>query len=367
MADRKKRTQRNRIKRTAGCILLAAGFALAAAARLIPRFADWYASRIYPVWVGTLGRAAGVFPFSVSEALLYALLSLLAGIGARLAIRRWNGRLEKGETRRWAEGLLVTAALLFFLYMANCGVNYYRESFAERNELGVEEYTVEELKQVCLWLTEEVNALGGSVERDADGRMVSGEEVENQARQAMAKLGEMYPELQGYYPRAKGLLNPWILSVQKLTGIYSPFTVEANYNTKMVEYNIPFTVCHELSHLRGFMQEEEANFIAFLACRTSGEAAFGYSGNLLGWIHCMNVLYETDYEAWEEVRSRLAPEMEADLQANNQFWSKYDGRVAEVADQINDRYLKANGQKEGVRSYDRMTDLIVAWYLEGNR
>ena len=34
----------------------------------------------------------------------------------------------------------------------------------------------------------------------------------------------------------------------------------------MVSYNLPFTTCHELSHLRGFMQEEEANFIGFLAC-----------------------------------------------------------------------------------------------------
>ena len=35
-----------------------------------------------------------------------------------------------------------------------------------------------------------------------------------------------------------------------------------------------------------------------------------------------------------------------------------------MADQVNDRYLKANGQKDGVESYDRMADLIVAWYLE---
>lgn len=35
-----------------------------------------------------------------------------------------------------------------------------------------------------------------------------------------------------------------------------------------------------------------------------------------------------------------------------------------MADQVNDNYLKANGQEEGVQSYDRMADLIVAWYLD---
>ena len=78
----------------------------------------------------------------------------------------------------------------------------------------------------------------------------------------------------------------------------------------------------------------------------------------------MNVLYEADYESWEEIRGQLTDGAQVDLAANSQFWSRYDGRVAEVADQVNDRYLKANGQKDGVESYDRMADLIVAWYLE---
>ena len=72
--------------------------------------------------------------------------------------------------------------------------------------------------------------------------------------------------MEGFYPRPKKLAVSEVLSYQGLTGIYLPFTIEANYNGDMTAYNIPFTVCHELSHLRGFMEEREANFIAFLAC-----------------------------------------------------------------------------------------------------
>ena len=32
---------------------------------------------------------------------------------------------------------------------------------------------------------------------------------------------------------------------------------------------------------------------------------------------------------------------------------------------VNDSYLKANGQADGVKSYNRMVDLLVAYYGEG--
>lgn len=87
----------------------------------------------------------------------------------------------------------------------------------------------------------------------------------------------------------------------------------------MTAYNIPFTTCHELSHLRGFMQEEEANFIAFLACIGSERTDFQYSGYLSGWVYCMNALYRADQESWQEVRPLLAEEAGPDLEANSAF------------------------------------------------
>ncbi len=70
--------------------------------------------------------------------------------------------------------------------------------------------------------------------------------------------------------------------------------MEANYNGHMPEMDIPSTVCHELSHLKGFMREDEANFIAYLACRQSDSAAFRYSGALLAYIYSGNALYKAD-------------------------------------------------------------------------
>lgn len=351
----------NRIKGITGCTLLAAGFALLLLSKIFHAFADWYSIHVYSVWVSALGRIMGWLPCSVSEILLYILAGGIVLAGARAGIRIARGGMWRKELGGYGATLLLTAGILFFLYVVNCGINYQRASFSESSGMNADSYTAEELEEVCLWLTEEVNLLSGRVERGEDGVMQISPGTTAAAVSAMQNLGEEYEELSGYYPKPKGLLGSWLLSVQHLSGIYLPFTIEANYNRDMVDYNIPFTMCHELSHLRGFMQEEEANFIAFLACYSSEEAEFRYSGRLLGWIYCMNVLYKTDYDAWEGIREKLYPQVEPDLKANREFWAGYDGAAAEVSNKINDTYLKANGQSEGVESYDRMVDLIVAY------
>lgn len=75
----------------------------------------------------------------------------------------------------------------------------------------------------------------------------------------------------------------------------------------------------------------------------------------------MNVLYQVDYESWEEIRGKLSERVEPDFIANRDFWDRYDGRIARAANKVNDTYLKANDQSEGVESYNRMVDLIVAY------
>lgn len=348
---------------SAGLLLLSAALLVYASA--VPSFAQWYSGHFYPKLVMSIGRVSGFVPFSVSEVLICLLLAALFVSFVFLAgniITAPGGRERIRFFYRWLSFVLTAASVLFTLYTVCCGINYHRKSFSEEEGIVTESYTAEDLKQICIWLTEEVGQLCQSVSRDQDGVMRLDAPEEEGAVEAMYALAESFPSLEGYYPRPKELIFSQVLSYQGLTGIYLPFTVEANYNGDMTPYNIPFTACHELSHLRGFMQEQEANFIGFLACISSERTDFQYSGYLSGWIYCMNALYRADYEKWAQVRILLTPEAEADLTANSEFWDSYEGPVSETATRINDTYLKANGQEDGVESYDRMVDLIVAYF-----
>lgn len=67
----------------------------------------------------------------------------------------------------------------------------------------------------------------------ADGEMRLDAPEETDVVRAMEALSAKYESLQGFYPRPKKLIVSEILSYQSLTGIYAPFTVEANYNGDM--------------------------------------------------------------------------------------------------------------------------------------
>ena len=350
-------------------VLAAASAVLGACARMVPGFAHTYSITVYPVLVNTIGRFSSIFPFSLSEAGLY-LAALFCILNLLFLIKKPLAALSR---------LFFLACLLLFLYTADCGINYYRTPFSYEAGMVMEQSSTGELYSLCLFLTEQINST--LTETDHSGDALKGlypgqtedtplpsaamlRELGMEGVKSMKGLGTAYPQLSGYYPYPKPLMNPRLLSIQQLCGIYSPFTIEANYNREMPYYNIPHTICHELSHLKGFMREDEANFIGYLACIGSDSPDFRYSGYLTGWVYAGNALAKADLEAYYGLYGRLAPEAARDLAWNNQFWDRFDGKVAEASTQLNDRYLKANNQEDGVRSYGRMVDLMLAYYRD---
>ena len=117
-------------------------------------------------------------------------------------------------------------------------------------------------------------------------------------------------------------------------------------------------MCHELSHLRGYMREDEANFLAYLACRESSFADFRYSGAMLAFVYTNNALISADSELGNEIFRTLCDGAQADFAANSAYWKQFEGPVSEISSTVNDAYLKANRQEDGVRSYGRMVDLL---------
>ncbi len=340
-------SKNNRTYVMSGVSLLILTGILQFAARRIPGFATRYAHRIYPILVNTLGRLSGLFPISLAESGLYLLsASVLVCI-----------------IKHYRQPLIIVCrifcicAILLFFYTVNCGINYFAMPFSAYAGIQTELYSKEELKELCQYLVEQVNANVSEAHY-----IEQKQEWKREGVHAMETLGEEFDCLGGFYPMPKELTISYILSIQQLCGVYSPFTIEANFNGDMTDYNIPHTICHELSHLKGFMREDEANFIGYLACIGSEHPAFRYSGYLTGWVYAGNALALADAKSFMELRSQMDERAIRDIEENNAFWDCYEGEIAEAANQVNDTYLKMNQQEDGVKSYGRMVDLMLAYW-----
>lgn len=349
-------------------------------------FCDAYIRYIFPVWVNTYGRLTGVFPFSVGEILLVAgvlcvlifilciLICLLLGVYSLLTSQRStpgkirNGlwKFSKGYFSFFAWTVLVVCVIMTL----NCSILYHASTFSEQY-YGEEDgdYTLDDLIAVRNMVVERCNSLAQEMERDENGDLVYDKDMEAEAICAMKELGKQYDQLDGYYPRPKPLASSDFFSQQYCGGYYFPFSMEANYNNVMYIANFPATMCHELAHLRGYIYEDEANFISFLACVQSEDPFFQYCGYLSVLYYLDNDFY--DAVGWEAYLA--APQIVEQVHEDNVFLKQEDwDRIEEealldtetveaISDEFTDTVLKANGVEDGMISYSRVVELLL-WY-----
>lgn len=355
MAEYEKTPRKIKIQLIISIVLLTLTIFLQAAARNLSGFGEWYGKHIYPIFVYSIGGLFSSIPVSVSELLLYSL--------AVSALLYLFYSIYKRSLFLLFQKFILAASILFFLYTVCCGINYYRIPFSDLEGFEKGEIKKEDLIDYCDYIVSKLNEEALIIKTDEKGLLTLPDNVNELAVLAMNNLGKAYPSLSGYYPKPKPLLIPELLSIQQLSGIYSPFTVEANYNSGMTSYNIPMTACHELSHLKGFMREDEANFIAILACENSDSHEFKYSGYMLSFLYASNALYKNgEYDQYSRIYESLPDSVKQQYRANSQYWSQYEGKISKISDAVNDSYLKINSQEDGILSYDRVVDLLLADY-----
>ena len=330
---------------------------------LVERF---YSRAIYPVLAGIFGRVFGVFPFSVAEFVVVVVIILsvyfLARFIRRIYIHKEN---RKKLLTVFVANLCCILGVGLFAFAITSGLNYQRISFAEQSGFDVRPSPVEELVALSIELAESANAARQMVAEDERGVMrLSAPGYHALALEAQELFGDAtqrYPNLgDGYVPRPKPMIFSRAMSWMNIGGVYFPFTFEANVNVDKPHYSIPATMMHELAHFRGFMREDEANFLAYLTSRDSGNPDFVYSGYMMALIHTTNALFSVDRNAYWDVIGKLYDGVLRDMTASSEYWRQFEGPAATVAVMVNDAYLRANNQASGVRSYGEMVDLLLA-------
>ena len=342
---------------------------------------DIYVRYCFPYLTGILGRLTSLLSFSIGEKMLvfvvvYLFFLLIFSVIRIIYLLSGKKRKEDSSYEKSVRfvyrftGILLTITV--FLMTFNCFVLYH----TSRLEVGGKrdtEYNVSQLAELRDMVVKKCNELSEQVPHDENGNVLYTGDMKSEARKSMLKISDEFPRLSGFYVTPKALYFSDFMCQQYLQGYYFPFSMEANYNDRMNLMNKPFTMCHELSHTHGYIYEDEANFLGFLACIRSDDIVFRYSG----YLGVLNYINNDFYRAVSKEEYASHVKISERVKYDNEFlsqegWKEVEDNaifktetVKKAADTFIDTNLKVNGVSAGKVSYSHVVGLIMDYYYAG--
>ena len=326
---------------------------------------DFWVNNILAPVAQFMGRFWAILPVSAMEICIVLIVVWILAWSMRALFLFCRTKELKCFVRR----VVVLAAVGLWLWCGVCwlwNVTYHAASFSERSGLAIRTYSVKELKQVTAYFAKQAGELSDQVMRDEEGHFLR--DTKGQLEQGLEiyeAIEKEFPFLQMESVEAKPIFFSKLQSMMGFTGMYFPFTGEANVNIDAPAALFPATVAHEMAHQRMIASELEANFLGVAACLSSDNVTYQYSGAMWGLLHLCNALYPVDKDGWYDITSQyFTPELSTDWNDNNAYWQELHSKVEETAEQAYDSFLKGNGQELGMRSYGACVDLLVAYYSD---
>lgn len=324
-----------------------------------PGFIEHYYAEGFFIYVSrTLHFIFNLIPFSLGDLLYIVTIGYLI-YAFIMAIRMAFKRLFRllGVSILTFLIRLQAAILIFYVFW---GLNYYRPAAAQLLDLRDTTYTLQDLKSVTRLLIDSANKTRSTLnpsDLSQSNRMIFHNGVN-----AIKNLSTDYVVLHSYSPKVKPSLISPFLNYMGTSGYYNPFTSEAQLNYEMPVFDRPFTACHEMSHQMGFGREDEANFIGFLAGIHSPERLLKYSAYYAAMEEFLQHLHHRDSLSYKSLKQQISPAVKADLKTDMTYWMKYAGSIGMYTSTFYDQFLKANNQPAGLKTYNRMIILTMAYY-----
>lgn len=312
-----------------------------------------------------MAKFGDIFPFSLFEIIIICLPAIIALI-VFLAVRMF----KRGEGRvRFILNLAGSILIIYSGYILGLGIGYNTTTVAEKMQIEEVEVTRENLAEVMTLLRDEVNTLAEQLSANEDGTSSAECTFSDISEKICISYDNFYRENgfpKTFTSHAKSVYFGNVMSYLGLGGIYTFYTGEANANSAYPIYDMTFTAAHELSHQRGILRENEANFMAYLVLSESDDPYLRYSAALNMYQYIASALYRTDKELYYAISSELCDLAKTDINTSNSVTRKYgDTFIADISSFINDLYLKSNGT-DGVVTYGRVVTLTVS-YFEMNK
>ena len=322
---------------------------------------------------GALAAVFSIVPCATWDILAIPMAIALVGSFAFCIAR-------KRSLWKWLSTLCVIVAAMLLVLVGAWGLNHYAPPLADELGLEISEYSADELEQATSYYLEQAAKRAQSVPRDAEMKLERQDfyELAAIAGASYVNIADDYPLFEGATQPVKALLvagDPLLYSGH--TGIFWPFTGEANVPMNDAVAELPFTMCHEAAHRLAIASEQEANFCAYLACEASDDVRFAYSGYYSAFCYCLNALFENyPQRAQALVERAIGDKVDPsdaktygarlvlyDRACTHEHYQTYEGPAEEVGIAVNDTYLKTFSEESGVKSYGEVVDYLIAWHL----
>jgi hypothetical protein len=326
---------------------------------ILIKWASWYPGwvernytyGIYPVIARVQRWLMGWVPFSLGD-LFYAFLILLVFYQLFRLIKILY---RKQFTRKYfVNGLQQAIFFILFVYVLFnllWGLNYNRLGISAQLQLKVQRYSAADLNTLTFTLQKKLNHYATSVteaQRDSFNRK---SRLFDLAAKAYDHVGNQYHFLKYERPSVKPSLFSYFGNYLGFQGYYNPFSGEAQVNTTIPRFLEPFVATHEIAHQLGYGKENEANFVGFLACRTSESPALKYSVYFDMYSYAIGEVFRRDTTTARIFQQKL-----------HDFYKRHKNPVEPVIMWFYGHYLKANNQPAGKQTYNEVVAWLIAYY-----
>ena len=307
-----------------------------------------YSQGLYPVIATVLAVFSSWTSFSFTLLMYGFLLLFLFVLPAIYSWKKWNQNKLRG-LGYYAFYFFAHAGLINFIFLLVWGLNYSRISIIEQFDLKPVESG--EKTRILKKLANATNEIAARYPECTTSTFEIFFAQEPEVRKATTDFLQSH-SLPTPENRAKPFSNNSIMLAFGTSGMYSPFTGEANLALPNANNTIPFLVAHELAHFYGFAQEEAASFIAFASLHDHEEELYRYSVYMLIWGYIP-----------KKTRAELGVSdiYEKHRKCRSEFWEKHLSALDGVQDVIYDTYLVSQGVPGGMKNYSYVVERSLSW------
>ncbi len=305
----------------------------------------WILSWITPV--------TQLFRFPVIIILMAALIIILSF----LWFSAWKRGGGKEAAAQGFRNLFLITPLLLVWFISFWGAGYHRTPVVKRLALDTSDMTDIEAAKLQLLLLQTIQRdLTPVQERNVDRAIVS-------ISAAMARTVARWDFRTIRLPyRVKAAPKGWLL-FGGVSGVCSPLTLEPIVDGGLPDTSFVYTSAHELGHVAGLCAEDEATFLGYVAGLQADDRYARYSCALDAYRNLIRRFNERELRSAMNALPDLARK---DLIRTDEAYQKY--RI-ELVDRIGwrayDKYLQAQGIREGVKSYSRGILLLSYGWRKG--